>query len=68
MFVITTRNFPPELGGMQILMSDIAKNLVEHGPVKVYAEEHKGAENYDEKQAFEIQRIKGFKFVRKLKL
>jgi len=67
MFVITTRNFPPELGGMQILMADIAKNLVEHGPVKVYAEEHKGAESYDEKQPYEIQRIKGFKFVRKFR-
>ena len=36
MFVISTRNFPPEVGGMQNLMGGLAKALVNHGPVKVF--------------------------------
>ena len=35
MFVISTRNFPPEIGGMQNLMGGLANALINHGPVKV---------------------------------
>ena len=35
MFLIVTRNFPPEVGGMQILMGGLSENLLAHGPVKV---------------------------------
>ena len=38
MFVISTRNFPPEIGGMQNLMGGLAVALLKHGPVKVFAE------------------------------
>ena len=41
MFLITTRNFPPDVGGMQFLMFGIAKNLVRHGPVQVFADDFK---------------------------
>ena len=37
MFVISTRNFPPEIGGMQNLMGGLANALINHGPVKVFA-------------------------------
>ena len=40
MFVISTRNFPPEVGGMQNLIGGLATALVNHGPVKVFAEAH----------------------------
>ena len=30
MFVISTRNFPPEIGGMQNLMGGLANALVNH--------------------------------------
>lgn len=66
-FVITTRNFLPQLGGMQILMSDIAHHLIGYGPVKVFAEETKDSEEYDVKQKFDIERIKGFKLIRKFR-
>ena len=39
MFLIVTRSFPPEIGGMQILMKGLSESLVEHGPVKVFANE-----------------------------
>ena len=44
MFVISTRNFPPEVGGMQNLMGGLANALVNHGPVKVFADK---TENFE---------------------
>ena len=37
MFLIVTRNFPPDLGGMQSLMGGLSESLLEHGPVKIFA-------------------------------
>ena len=65
MFVVITRNFPPEVGGMQTLMGDLASILSEHGPVKVFADPADGSEAYDRKQKYSIQRITGFKFIQK---
>jgi len=65
MFVITTRNFPPAVGGMQTLMADLAANLVEHGPVKVFADAIDGDYDFDKKQNYQIERIKGFDFIKK---
>ena len=48
MFLVVTRNFPPELGGMQNLMEGLYNALLNHGPVKVFAESHNEAENYDQ--------------------
>ena len=52
---------------MQILMSDIAKHLSKHSKVKVFAEDKKNAQEFDQNQKYEIQRIKGFKFIRKFR-
>ena len=46
MFLITTRNFPPDVGGMQFLMLGVAKALVRHGPVKVYADDFKNSDGF----------------------
>ena len=40
MFLVSTRNFPPELGGMQNLMEGLSNALTNHGPVKVFADNH----------------------------
>ena len=37
MFLIITRNFPPDIGGMQTLMGGLSESLLNHGPVKVFA-------------------------------
>ena len=47
MFVISTRNFPPEVGGMQNLMEGLAIALINHGPVKVFADKSENFEKYD---------------------
>ena len=65
MFVISTRNFPPEIGGMQNLMGGLSKALVDHGPVVVFADKSEGFENYDKASKFKIERFGGIKILRK---
>ena len=47
MFLVSTRNFPPELGGMQNLMEGLSNALLNHGPVKVFADGDDEAKGYD---------------------
>ena len=65
MFLISTRNFPPDIGGIQNLMEGLANALLNHGPVKVFADNFENAENYDIKSKLNIQRISGFKIFKK---
>ena len=65
MFLISTRNFPPELGGMQNLMEGLSNALLNHGPVKVFAEAHDDAKIYDQNSKLNIDRVAGFKIFRK---
>ena len=54
MFIISTRNFPPEVGGMQNLMGGLANALVNHGPVKVFADKSQNFESFDKHSKAEI--------------
>tara|TARA_B100000686_G_C16626577_1_gene882215 strand:- start:92 stop:589 length:498 start_codon:yes stop_codon:yes gene_type:complete len=65
MFLIVTRSFPPELGGMQMLMGGLSESLLNHGPIKVFAYEHIGSDKYDNKSQMNIVRVKGIKLFRK---
>ena len=65
MFIISTRNFPPDVGGIQNLMEGLAKALVSHGPVKIFADVFPESEKYDKNSALEIERVSGFKIFRK---
>ena len=65
MFVISTRNFPPEVGGMQNLMGGLAKALVNHGPVKVFADKSENFESFDKYFKAKIERFGGIKLLRK---
>ena len=38
MFLVVTRNFPPDVGGMQSLMGGLSESLLKHGQVKVFAD------------------------------
>ena len=68
MFVISTRNFPPDVGGIQNLMEGLSNALVNHGPVKVFADSFDGYESYDKNSKLNIQRVSGFKIFRKYQL
>jgi len=65
MFLVVTRNFPPDVGGMQILMGDLSESLPNHGPVKVFAYEYPDSNIYDSKSPINIERVKGIKLFRK---
>ena len=65
MFLVATRNFPPEIGGMQNLMEGLSNALLNHGPVKVFAENFDNDDKYDQNSKLDIERISGFKLFRK---
>ncbi len=65
MFLIVTRNFPPDVGGIQNLMGGLSENLVNHGPVKVFANEYEDSNKYDKKSLTSIVRVGGIKLLRK---
>ena len=67
MFLIVTRNFPPDIGGMQVLMGGLSENVVNHGPVKVFTYEHELSDIYDTKSQASIERVKGIKLFRKFR-
>jgi phosphatidylinositol alpha-1,6-mannosyltransferase len=65
MFVISTRNFPPEIGGIQSLMGGLSLSLLKHGPVKVFAEKTSEDNNFDKNNGIDVTRVSGFKIFRK---
>ena len=65
MFLVATRNFPPQLGGIQNLMEGLSIALLNHGPVKVFADRIENDSSYDENSKLNIQRVSGFKIFRK---
>ena len=65
MFLVATRSFPPELGGMQNLMEGLSNALLDHGPVKVFADSFENDKIYDKNSKLNIQRVSGFKIFRK---
>tara|TARA_B100000575_G_C23065616_1_gene613552 strand:+ start:143 stop:1225 length:1083 start_codon:yes stop_codon:yes gene_type:complete len=67
MYLIVTRAFPPELGGMQSLMWGLAKEMSKNFMIKVFADYQKNHKEFDEKENFSIERIGGIKFLRKIR-
>ena len=67
MFLIVSRSFPPDLGGMQELMGGLSESLLNHGPVQVFTYEHKNSKIYDNKSGVNIARVKGIKLFRKFR-
>jgi len=67
MFVVITRNFPPDIGGIQSLMEGLSKGLVNHGPVKIFADDYQNCEQYDQNSNLDIIRIGGYKIFRKFR-
>ncbi len=65
MFLVATRNFPPEIGGIQNLMEGLSNALLNHGPVKVIADNTENSKDYDQNSKLNIQRVSGFKIFKK---
>ena len=67
MYLIVTRSFPPELGGMQSLMWGLAHEMSKNFMIKVFADFHDNHKNFDEQANFSIERVGGIKFLRKIR-
>ena len=65
MYLILTRTFPPELGGMQNLMWGLARSLSKLNLIKVFADYHENHEEFDKSVSFSIERVSGMKLIRK---
>ncbi len=67
MYLIVTKAFPPELGGMQSLMWGLAKEMSKNYMIKVFADYHKHHKEIDKGENFSIERVGGIKFLRKIR-
>ena len=65
MYLIITRSFPPELGGMQNLMWGLSRELSKNFMVKVFADYINEHMEFDEQASFSIERVGGIKLLRK---
>ena len=65
MFLFVTRNFPPDVGGIQSLMGGLSHSISDYGPVTVFADSHDESENYDKKSQINIHRIGGIRLLKK---
>ena len=65
MYLVVTRSFPPELGGMQNLIWGLSKELSKNFMIKVFADYIEGHKNFDEQASFSIERVGGIKLLRK---
>tara|TARA_B100000965_G_C19585156_1_gene755368 strand:+ start:610 stop:1692 length:1083 start_codon:yes stop_codon:yes gene_type:complete len=65
MYLIITRSFPPDVGGMQSLMWGLTNELSKHYMLKVFADYHQNHKYFDEQTSFSIERVGGIKFFRK---
>ena len=67
MYLIVTRSFPPELGGMQSLMWGLTKEMSKNFMIKVFADYQKNHKEFDQQENFSIERVGGIKFLRKIR-
>jgi phosphatidyl-myo-inositol dimannoside synthase len=65
MYIIVTRSFPPEIGGMQNLMWGLTNELSKNHMIKVFADHHENHKILDEQVSYSIERVGGIKFLRK---
>ena len=65
MYLIVTRSFPPEAGGMQNLMWGLTNAISKHYMVKVFADHNDNSKSLDENVSYSIERIGGPKLIRK---
>ena len=65
MYLIVTKTFPPEIGGMQNLMWGLANELSKNFMIKVFADYCEDHKTFDEQVSFSIERVCGIKLLRK---
>ena len=59
MYLIVTKSFPPEIGGMQNLMWGLANELSKNYMVKVFADYIEDHKTFDEQVSFRLKELVG---------
>ena len=67
MYLIVTRSYPPELGGMQNLMWGLSREMSKNFMIKVFADYQENHKEFDKNKNFSIERVGGIKFLRKIR-
>ena len=65
MYLIVTKTFPPEIGGMQNLMWGLTNELSKDFMIKVFADYYENHKTFDKQVSFSIERVGGIKLLRK---
>tara|TARA_B110001450_G_scaffold244643_1_gene256966 strand:- start:128 stop:1210 length:1083 start_codon:yes stop_codon:yes gene_type:complete len=65
MYLVVTRSFPPEVGGMQNLMWGLTRELSKNYMLKVFADYQENHKEFDDQVSFSIERVGGIKLFRK---
>jgi len=65
MYLIITKSFPPDVGGMQNLIWGLARSLSKMDLVKVVADYHEDHKDFDDKVSFTIERVGGVRIFQK---
>ena len=65
MYLIITRSYPPEVGGMQNLIWGLTNELSKNYMIKVFADYYENHKTFDKKVSFTIERVSGIKIFRK---
>ena len=65
MYLVVTKTFPPEIGGMQNLMWGLSNELSKNYMIKVFADYHENHKIFDDQVSFSIERVGGIKLLRK---
>ena len=65
MYLVVTRSFPPELGGMQNLMWGLTNSIAKYNLTKVFADYQENHKEVDDSVSFSIERVSGAKLIRK---
>ena len=65
MYLIVTKSFPPEIGGMQNLMWGLANELSKSYMIKIFADYYENHKSFDEQVSFSIERVGGIKLLQK---
>ena len=65
MYLVVTRSFPPELGGMQNLMWGLTNSISKYNLTKVFADYQENHKEVDDSVSFSIERVGGAKLIRK---
>ena len=65
MYLIVTKTFPPQIGGMQNLMWGLVNELSKDFMIKVFADYCEDHKTFDEQVSFSIERVDGIKLLRK---